>query len=84
MTKPLEKEYAYFLKIQEELAQEHDGRFVAIKGEEVLGIFDNYMAAAGKVYLDHERGTVLMQEISSDRDSLAIVWNTPGITVDHG
>ena len=84
MTKPLEKEYAYFLRIQEELAKENDGRFVAIKGEEVLGIFDDYMAAADAVYREHEQGTVFMQEVSSDPNSLVIVLHSPGLAVNHG
>ena len=39
MSKPLEKDFEYFLEIQEELAREHDGKFVAIKGQKVLGIY---------------------------------------------
>ena len=32
MTKPLQKEYEYFLEIREELAKEYDGKFVRDKG----------------------------------------------------
>ncbi len=66
MSKPLEREYEYYEEIREELAKEHDGKLVAIKGGEVLGIFDDYRAAANAVYLEHERGTVLMQELGRD------------------
>lgn len=66
MKKPLESDFEYFLEIQAELALEHDGKFVAIKNKEVLGIFEDYLAAANAVYVDHEYGTVLMQTISSD------------------
>lgn len=79
MTKPLEKEYEHYLRIREALAREHDGKLVAIKGHEVLGIFEDYMDAANVVYAEHERGTVLMQEISTDPESLAVFIHTPGI-----
>ncbi len=69
MKKPSLKDYEYFLEIQAELAHEHDGKFVAIKDRKVLGIFEDYPAAANAVYVEHERGTVLMQTISSDPDA---------------
>ncbi|MYD09142.1 MAG: hypothetical protein F4X02_03770 [Chloroflexi bacterium] len=66
MNKPLENEYEYYLEIREELAKENDGKLVAIKGREVLGIFDNFRQAANAVFVDHDRGTVLMQELGRD------------------
>lgn len=66
MKKPLEKEYEYYLEIREELAKENDGKLVAIKGREVLGIVDNFRQAANAVFVDHDRGTVLMQELGRD------------------
>ena len=69
MKKPSLKDYEYFLEIQAELAREHDGKFVAIKDKKVLGIFEDYLDAAKAVYVEHERGTVLMQTISSDPDA---------------
>ena len=56
------------------------GNSSAIKASEVLGIFDDYMQAANSVYLDHDPGTVLMQEISKDPEALAVIFHTPGIT----
>lgn len=81
MANPLEREYEYYLSIREELAEEHDGKFVAIKGQEVLGIYANYIEAASDVYAKHERGTVLMQEIRKDVDSLVVTFHSPGVPV---
>ena len=81
MTKPLEKEYKYYLEIREELANEHDGKYVAIKGHEVLGIFADYPAAAKSIYVEHEYGKVLMQPIRSDPNADTIILHTPGILV---
>ena len=81
MTTPFKKEYEHYLKIREELAKNNDGKFVAIKDGEVLGIFDDYLQAANTVYVAHEKGTVLMQEISKDPDSLNVTISTPGVAV---
>ncbi len=74
MSKPLEEEYDYYLDIREELAREHNGKYVAIKGKEVLGIFDNYRQAADAVYVEHEYGTVLMQELGRDYEYVPSVF----------
>ena len=79
MNAPLKKEYEHYVEIREELAKTNDGKFVAIKGEEVLGVFDDYLQAANTVYIAHEKGTVLMQEISKDPDSLNVVISTPSV-----
>ncbi len=79
MNAPLKKEYEHYLEIREELAKTNDGKFVAIKGQEVLGVFDDYLQAANTVYIAHEKGTVLMQEISKDPDSLNVVISTPSV-----
>lgn len=76
---PLAEEYDYYLRIREELAKEYEGKFVAIKGQEVLGTYDDYMQAANSVYVAHERGTVLMQEINMDPDAHVVILHTPGI-----
>jgi len=79
MLRPSLKDYEYFLDIWAELAREHGGKFVAIKGRQVLGIYADYMEAARAVYAEHERGTVLMQKIGSGPGSTDVHIYTPGI-----
>lgn len=81
MKKPLMKEYRYFLSIEQELAREHDGKLIAIKGKEVLGIFDDYRQAANALYAEHEYGTVLIQTINSDPNA-NIVYMPAYVVVD--
>ncbi len=66
MSKPLMKEYEFYKEIRGELARDHDGKLVAIKGRQVLGIFEDYRQAANAIYVEHERGSVLMQELGRD------------------
>lgn len=79
MPKPSLKDYRYFLDIWPELAKDHGGKFVAIKGRKVLGIYADYREAANAVYIEHERGTVLMQEIGSGPGSTDVYISTPGV-----
>lgn len=66
MPKPLWDEYQYFLEIEPELDEAHHGKYVAIKDKTVLGIFADYAEAASVIYQQHQRGTVLMQEIGRE------------------
>ena len=83
MTKPLEKEYEYYKEIRDNLAQEHHGKLVAIKGREVLGIFDDYRQAANALHAEHEYGTVLMQELGRDYEYFAGYFPAPAHNVQQ-
>ena len=80
MNAPFQQELEHYLKIQQELARDNDGKYVAIKGDKVLGIFDDYKQAANTVYIAHEYGTVMMQKISKDPNSHIIISNTPRVS----
>lgn len=80
MSATFQQEMEHYLKIQQDLALDNDGKYVAIKGEEVLGIFDDYKQAANTVYIAHEQGTVLMKKISKDPNSHIIISNSPRIS----
>ena len=81
MSNPLEKEYQYFLDIWPQLAKDYEGKFVAIKNKEVLGIYSEYLEAAKAVYMEHEKGTVLMQEIGKGPGSTTAFIYSPGIVI---
>ena len=81
MTTPqqLREEYEHFQTIREDLAEEHAGKYVAIKGTEVLGFYRDYMEAARTLYPDHKQGSVFIQEIKSGRDAQIGIIHTPGL-----
>ena len=80
MSASFQQELEHYLKIQQELARDNEGKYVAIKGDKVLGVFDDYMQAADTVYIAHEYGTVLMKKISKDPNSHIIISNSPSIS----
>lgn len=79
MSAPLVQEYEYYQTICEDLAKEHAGKYVAIKGTEILGFYCNYMAAADALYAKHEQGSVFIKEIKAGKDALLGIIHTPGI-----
>lgn len=61
MTKQLENEFSYYLKNQSELVKRYAGKFLVIKGIDILGVYDSDMEALEKTVKDHELGTFLIQ-----------------------
>ncbi len=66
MNEPLDREYRFYLAHRDEFVEEFDGRFIAIKNEEVLGVYKDYLEAATAIYPEHEYGTVLVQPVEKD------------------
>lgn len=79
MSAPLMQEYEYYQTICEDLAKEHVGEYVAIKGTEILGIYSDYMAAAEALYAKHQQGSIFIKEIKACQDALLGIIHTPGI-----
>ena len=57
----LEKEFQYYLEHQEELVKKYNGKFLVIKGNEVIGIFGSEDVAYFETEKQHEPGTFLIQ-----------------------
>lgn len=79
MTAPLKEEYEYYQTVREDLAKEHAGEYVAIKGTEILGFYNDYMEAARALYPEHKQGCVFIQEIKSGKDAHVGIIHTPGL-----
>lgn len=77
MAKPLEREYDRFLSFIAEEGANHVDKMIAIKGDDILGIYDTYAEAANTVYAEHEPGTVLIQKIKENVDALTVVFHSP-------
>ncbi len=61
MTSPLKKEFAYYLANQAEIVKQYNGKFVVIKGEKVVGAYDNELQALKSTEKDHPKGSFLIQ-----------------------
>ena len=64
MASLLEKEFQFYLDHQDEMVAKYDGKFVVIKGGEVLGAYDDELTAVTETQKAHEIGTFLVQKVS--------------------
>ena len=69
MAKPLEREFNYYLQHQDELVSKYKGKFVVIKGDEVLGAYNIELEAIEKTSKDHKLGTFLVQKCEPGTES---------------
>lgn len=61
MGKMLEKEFEYFKKHQVELVKQYEGKFIVIKNEKVIGVYETEIEAYQKTQETEELGTFLIQ-----------------------
>lgn len=64
----LEKEFQYYLDHQAELVKKYNGKFVVIKGCEVIGAYVDEWRAINFTQEDHELGTFLVQKCTPGKE----------------
>ena len=76
MSSVLEKEFQYYLDNQEELVKKYNGKFIVIKGSEILGAFDSELEAYEETSKTHELGTFLIQKCEPGSDSYTQTYHS--------
>lgn len=72
MSIALKQEFDYYRAHQSELLNLYNGKYVVIKGETVLGAYDDAVKAVKETSKNHPKGTFLVQKCSpGDRDYTA-------------
>jgi len=56
-----EKELAYFIENQKDLVKKHEGKVLAIKGEEIVGVYNTPLDAYLNIEEKRELGKVMLQ-----------------------
>ena len=64
MNKRLQAEFEFYLDHQEEMVNQYDGKYIVIKDKQVLGAYDDELAAVTQTKKTHELGTFLVQKVS--------------------
>ncbi|GBE37779.1 hypothetical protein BMS3Bbin08_00376 [bacterium BMS3Bbin08] len=72
----LEKEFQYYIDNQEDLVQKHKGKFLVIKGQEIIGIYDSEMEAIEETSKNHELGTFLVQKCEPGSESYTQTYHS--------
>ena len=58
----LEKDFQYFIDHQNELVRQYAGRFIVIKNQKVIGVYDSEIQAFTETQKQHQLGTFIIQE----------------------
>ena len=64
MASRFDNEFKFYLTKQDEFVKEHNGQWVVIKGNEVLGFYHDQMQAIKETQKTHQLGTFMVQHIS--------------------
>ena len=65
MSDPLMEAFHYYLKHQDELVELYDGKFLAIKGDAVIGVYDSDLEAIERTAEYEKFGTFIVQRCSA-------------------
>jgi len=76
MVSTLKKEFDFYLAHQAELAGKYDGKFVVIKDERVIGVFDTALLAMTETRKSHELGTFLVQAVTKDASGYTATFHS--------
>lgn len=63
----LENEFNYFLEHQKELFEKYGGKYLVIKNEAVIGVFDDLIGAITETSKKEKRGTYLVQKCETGK-----------------
>ncbi len=66
MSKGLEKNYDFFLKNKDKFLKEYPGKFLVIKNQEVIGVYDEEIAALSETSKEHQQGSFIIQECTPE------------------
>jgi len=72
----MEKEFRYYLDHQAELVAKYDGKFIAIKDEKVVGVFDSELKAVQETAKHHSLGSFLVQKCEPGPESYTHVFHS--------
>lgn len=76
MNSPLSKEFEYFLAHQAELVEKHNGKYVVIRGQEVIGAYDDEKDAIAQTIKSFSLGTFLVQKVEPGNAAYTQTYNS--------
>lgn len=76
LSQPLEKEFEYYTRNQAELVEKYAGKYIVIKGEEVLGAYDSITEAVEETSKTEEFGTFLVQLVEPGEESYTQIFHS--------
>ena len=68
MSKPLEKEFKYYIKNQKKLVKKYNNKYIVIKNEDVIGVYNSEIEAVQKTSENEPLGTFLVQKCEPGKE----------------
>ena len=62
MDNQLKKEFLFYIKNQNNLVKQYQGKVIVIKNQKVIGAYDDELEAIDATVQEHELGTFLVQK----------------------
>ncbi|MBA7525951.1 hypothetical protein ES705_18111 [subsurface metagenome] len=72
----LKKDFQYYLDNQEELVKKYKGKYIVIKDQTIVGIYDNELEAYTESTKQFELGSFLIQECQPGEDNYTQTYHT--------
>lgn len=72
----LKQEFEYYLAHQNELVEKYNGKFIVIKNQAVVGVYDSEIEAYTESVKTMELGTFLIQECLPGEESYTQTFRT--------
>jgi hypothetical protein len=60
----LAPEFKYYLANKEDFAAKYAGKFIVIKDQDVIGVYEDQLEAIKKTQQEHKLGTFLVQQVT--------------------
>ena len=78
----LEKEFKYYLDNQDELVSKYNGKFIVIKGEKIIGVYNSHSDAYTETTKKETLGTFLIQHCIPGKESFSQTFHSQVIIND--
>lgn len=72
----LDKELQYYIDNQNELVAKYIGKYLVIKDQTIIGVYDTEIEAYSKTVKKHELGTFLIQECQPGDENYTQTFRT--------
>ncbi len=75
----LKKEFEYFLANKETLNKQYGGKYIVIKNQEIIGVFDSEIDAVEQTSQKEQMGTFLVQKCDPRGNSFTQTYHSKAI-----
>jgi len=72
----LEKEFQYYLDHQDELVNKYNGKFIVIKNEKIIGVYNSHSEAYNKSEKKEPLGSFLIQHCMPGKESFSQTFHS--------